>query len=60
MNYSTASHAQLENAGFTVTVMKSQMKRRRRSKWVKPAINSAAGFEVKPIGRANETYRGCI
>ena len=51
MNFSTASKAELEAAGFTVTVKKSQAltRRSRKSVWgVKPRMNNARhGAPVK-------------
>ena len=60
MDYANATHAQLSAAGFTITVMKSQAKKRRRSKWVRPAINSSCGYRISKIGDANEPHRGVI
>ena len=56
MNFATATKAELEAAGFTLIIKKSQMKTRRtrRSTWgVKPTINKAHG--VYTISNAPES-----
>ena len=55
INFATATHAELEAAGYTVKVRRSQCtKKARKSVWgVKPTINKAHG--VYTIANAPET-----
>ena len=54
MNFATATHTELQAAGYTVIVRKSQAKtRKNRSNWVKPAMNRA-GANCVPLTAATE------
>ena len=56
INFATATKAELEAAGYTVTVRKSQMKTRRTKKslfGVRPSMNnSASRRNAKPLAAA--------
>ena len=57
MDFAHASHAQLAEAGYTVTKMVSAVKRRRSNKWVRPSCNHA-DTRPTPMVAANQAYRG--
>ena len=56
INFATATKAELEAAGFVVTVKKSQAKSRRTTKsaWgVRPSMNKAQGTTTRSLKTAN-------
>ena len=61
INYATATRAELEAAGFTVDVRRSQATRRRtRSLFgTRPTINKK-GCGISTVGNMNEEDRGNI
>ena len=64
INFATATKAELEAAGYTVTVRKSQMKTRRTKKSVwgaKPSINKGGRrAPQKPVNAAFDAAPGTI
>lgn len=63
INFATATHAELEAAGFTVKVKKSQMQTRRtkKSAWgARPSINKANHGSAKTLGNADQDSNGNI
>ena len=60
INFATATQAELEAAGYTVTVKRSQRRNKRRSALgVRPSCNNA-GHVPTPAAQANQGYRGII
>ena len=63
INFATATKAELEAAGYTVTVRKSQMKTRRtkKSAWgARPSINKANHGSAKTLANADQNSTGTI
>jgi hypothetical protein len=63
INFATATKAELEAAGYTVTVRKSQMKTRRtkKSAWgARPSINRANHGSAKTLANADQDSTGNI
>ena len=60
INFTTATHRQMANAGCTWTVLPSAANRKRRSKLgVKPSANKK-GVGRASVGKANQAHRGVI
>ena len=59
MNYTTATHAELAHAGYTVTVLKSAAKKNRKQSWIKPACNNYKSHCV-PVTAAVQEGRGVV
>ena len=56
INFSTATKAELEAAGFTVIVKKSQAKSRRTTKSIwgtRPSMNNSKGTTTRSLKTAN-------
>ena len=63
INFATATKAELEAAGYSVTVRKSQMKTRRtkKSAWgARPSINRANHGSAKTLANADQNGTGTI
>ena len=63
INFATATRAELEAAGYTVTVRRSQAKTRRskKSAWgARPSINRANHGSAKTIANADQDSNGRI
>jgi len=55
INFATATKAELEAAGFTVTRKPSSIRRTRKSLWgVKPTINKARHASAKTLANADQ------
>ncbi len=63
INFATATKAELEAAGYTVTVRKSQLKTRRtkKSAWgARPSINRSNHGSAKTLKNADQNSTGTI
>ena len=63
INFATATKAELEAAGYTVTVGRSQLKTRRSRKslfGVRPSINRANHGSAKTLANADQNSTGTI
>ena len=61
MNFSTATHKELTQEGFTVTKLRSQIGSRRKSLYgVRPSINRAGHNSAKSLKNADEVGTGKI
>ena len=59
INFATATPTELAAAGYTLSVKRSQIKSRRRSKWVRPSCNCANPTRTS-LANANQISRGEI
>lgn len=61
INFATASYAELEAAGFTVDVRRSQATRKRKSLFgVRPSINKDKVVTKRILANANEKVRSTV
>lgn len=63
INFATATKAELEAAGYTVTVGRSQLKTRRSRKslfGIRPSINNAGHNSAKPMKTADQIGTGKV
>ena len=61
INFATASHAELEAAGFTVDVRRSQATRKRKSLFgVRPSMNKDKVVTKRTLANANEEVRSTM
>ncbi len=61
INFATASYAELEAAGFTVDVRRSQATRKRKSLFgVRPSMNKDKVVTKRTLANANETVRSTM
>ena len=61
INFATASYAELEAAGFTVDVRRSQATRKRKSLFgVRPSMNKDKVVTKRTLANANEEVRSTM
>ncbi len=61
INFATASYAELEAAGFTVDVRRSQATRKRKSLiGVRPSMNKEKVVTKRTLANANEEVRSTM
>ncbi len=61
INFATASYAELEAAGFTVDVRRSQATRKRKSLFgVRPSMNKDKVVTKRILANANEEVRSTM
>lgn len=61
INFATASYAELEAAGFTVDVRRSQATRKRKSLFgVRPTMNKDKVVTKRTLANANEKVRSTV
>jgi len=61
INFATASYAELEAAGFTVDVRRSQATRKRKSLFgVRPSMNKDNMVTKRTLANANEEVRSTM